>query len=261
MITSYPVSLTAADPASRGPKPVVAAAGSWRYDCGRRSRRTVMMAALISAGLHAWVFFGVGRAPKKVAPMRVAEAPTIQLTIPQVKELEDPDPAPTDDASAASELPTMVPMQADLPRIPSPSDFVQQMDFSTLIERPDLGQMKMMSIPDSFRGAGKVAQNIGAIFNLSDLDRVPEALFQPAPQYPPVMKRDGIEGTVSVEFVVDVQGRVIYAVVVDSLHSGFDEAALTGVAKWKFRPGIRGGRKVNTRMRVPISFRLPGPTP
>lgn len=45
------------------------------------------------------------------------------------------------------------------------------------------------------------------------------------------------------------------------IHSrkGFNEAAVQGVAKWKFRAGVRGGRKVNTQMRVPIVFRFDDP--
>ena len=34
----------------------------------------------------------------------------------------------------------------------------------------------------------------------------------------------------------------------------FEEAALAGVLKWKFRPGYRGGRAVNTRTQIAIHF-------
>ena len=44
------------------------------------------------------------------------------------------------------------------------------------------------------------------------------------------------------------------ALEVDAL--AVEEAAVTGVGRWKFRPGQKNGRPVNTRMRVPILFRL-----
>jgi protein TonB len=70
------------------------------------------------------------------------------------------------------------------------------------------------------------------------------------------LKRDGLTATVVVEFIVDVQGLVVNPAAIESSHHDFEVAALTGVQKWKFRPGVRAGRKVNTRMRVPIVFRV-----
>lgn len=243
------------DPAAKATP--VPPAGSWRYDGGRRSRSWLIVAACFSAALHVGLLFGITRAPKKPGAPAVAEVPAIRLTIPEVKELEEPEPASNEEPALAAEAPTPMPMQADLPQLPNPADFVQQIDFSTLIERPDLSQLKLLVIPETIRGGSrKIAQSIGAIFNLGDLDRIPDAVFQPAPTYPFSMKREGIECTVIVEFIVDVQGRAVNAVVTESPHSGFNEAAIAGVQKWKFRPGIRGGRKVNTRMRVPIAFRL-----
>jgi protein TonB len=148
-------------------------------------------------------------------------------------------------------------MQADLPQLPQPNDFIQPIDFSSLLERPDFSQTTLFSVPENIRrGSGKIAASIGTIFNLADLDRIPEAVFQPAPVYPLSMKRDGVTATVVVEFVVDVQGRAVNAMATESTHRGFEEAAVIGVQKWKFRAGLRGGRKVNTRMRVPIVFKF-----
>lgn len=231
---------------------------SWRYDRRRRPRTMLVLATGISVALHAGLLLGVGSAPKKVPVTPAAEIPTIRLTIPEAKELEETEPVADDDRAAVTELSTLVPMQADRPQIPYPSDFVQQVDFSTLIERPDFSQMKMFSIPESFRGGdtGKIAQNIGAIFNLADLDRIPEVVLQTPPIYPAAMEREGVECVVIVEFVVDTNGRAINAIVVESIYSGFNASSIAAVEKWKFRPGMRAGRKVNTRMSVPINFQL-----
>jgi protein TonB len=59
---------------------------------------------------------------------------------------------------------------------------------------------------------------------------------------------------VVVEFIVNVEGRVTNAFAYESTHPGFNDAAIKGVEKWKFRAGQKAGRKVNTRMRVPINF-------
>jgi protein TonB len=70
------------------------------------------------------------------------------------------------------------------------------------------------------------------------------------------MRREAESATVAVEFIVDVNGRVLDPVVSESTNSGFNDAALAGVSRWKFRAGVKAGRKVNTRMRVPIVFKI-----
>lgn len=230
--------------------------GAWRYYCPPRSRITLALALAISAGIHVGIFFGLtGR--KKEAP-RATDKNLIALTfaIPQLKELEEPEPAPNEDAGVKPDLGAPTPMQADLPQIPTPTDFVQQIDFSSLIERPDINLTKVWTVPEGIRRGSKPGEGMGNIFNLADLDRVPVPVMQPAPIYPPALKREGLKATVVVEFIVDTQGRVVNPVTIESNIPGFDEAAVTGVQKWRFRPGVRGGTKVNTRMRVPIIFRI-----
>ena len=56
-----------------------------------------------------------------------------------------------------------------------------------------------------------------------------------------------------------MNGRVLEPVVTESTNYGFNDAALAGVSRWKFRAGMKSGRKVNTRMRVPIVFKLLDP--
>jgi protein TonB len=148
-------------------------------------------------------------------------------------------------------------MQSDVPQLVKPSDFVQQLNFASLIEPPDFSKMNIYAVPEHIRSSGsKLAEQFGKIFNLSDLDRVPEPVLQPAPIFPVAMRRDALSARVAVEFIVDVNGRVLDPVVIESSHHGFDDAALAGVSRWKFRAGIKSGRKVNTRMRVPIVFKI-----
>jgi periplasmic protein TonB len=215
----------------------------------------LVTAALISAVVHAGLMFGFGRAKKN--PARKPE-PVIALTLhfPEVKELEDLDPVPADGAAPTQDLSVPVPMQADLPQVPRPSDFVQQIDFASLIERPDFSNAKILTIPENIRRGTKIAENLGNIFNLADLDREPVPILQPAPLMPAPLRREGIVGTVRVQFIVDTEGRVLNAYVVESTEHRFDDAAIAGVSKWKFRPGMKAGRKVNTRMAVPIVFNI-----
>lgn len=264
MLTIH-VPFNSASPAGRGgaqpdtPAPQTASAGrapgAWRYQSGARSRGLVALAGLLSIGVHCGILFGIGPPKKKAAPAQEEAPPVIMLTLPEVKELEEPEIVPTEETNA-TDLATLVPMQPDLPQLPRPSDFVQQINFTSLIEKPDFSNVALSVIPDNFRGGRKLAESIGKIFNLDDLDRVPQPVLQPAPPYPVALRREGLSGTVRVQFIVDVEGRVLDPVVIETTHQGFDGAAIAAVSKWKFRPGVRGGRKVNTRMIVPIIFSL-----
>lgn len=249
--------MAAAEPAPRAQKTAPEVPGSWRYRCDRPSRLAIALAVGLSAGLHAGIFFGFGHAGKAPAPAKAEPLLAVALVIPELKDLEEPEPEAIDDSAAPQDTSVPVPMQQDLPQIPRPTDFVQPINFASLLEPPDFSQVTLTVIPENIRrSSGKLAEGIGAIFNLADLDREPALVFQPAPIYPHHLRREDLSGTVKIEFIVDTQGRVLNAVVIDTTDRRFDEAALAGVAKWKFKPGMKGGRKVNTRMAVPIVFTL-----
>jgi protein TonB len=230
---------------------------SLHYLPAHATRRHLAAAAMLSASLHVALLFGVRRSAPPPATTTPVETIAVLLAPPLIKELEEePEPAADRADEAPPDLALPVPTQADVPGVPRPDDFVQALDFSSLLVKPDLRDARISVIPENIRRGLELRSRIGAIFNLAELDRHPEPVVQVAPTFPFNLKRDSVEGRVIVDFVVDTEGRVIGATAVDSSHSGFEEAAVTGVARWKFRPGQRNGRPVNTRMRVPILFRL-----
>ncbi|MDQ5980886.1 MAG: periplasmic protein TonB, partial [Verrucomicrobiota bacterium] len=93
-----------------------------------------------------------------------------------------------------------------------------------------------------------------SIPGVDKLDRVPRAVAQPAPVYPDLMRREGVNGTVTVAFIVDTEGRVVSAHVAHSTHRAFEDSAVRAVLRWRFEPGTQHGRKVSFRMAVPIEF-------
>lgn len=262
MITNYPTPLATWEPEpvvfrSRHPAPAAPPEGSWRYGQVRLSPVSLAAALLISAGMHLTLLFGANLLPKKVeAVKKIDETPILRLAIPELKELEEPETVSNQDVAEKPDLAVPVPMQADLPALPQPNDFVQPLNFASLLEQPDLSQANLSVIPEHFTRASRIAESIGKIFNLEDLDRHPEPVLQPSPTYPFAQRRDGLTATVFVEFIVDLQGRVLEPIVTDTTHSGFNDAAISGVSRWKFRAGTKAGRKVNVRMRVPIVFKF-----
>ncbi len=75
-------------------------------------------------------------------------------------------------------------------------------------------------------------------------------------RYPQLAKDAGIEGRVIVQFVVAKDGSVQNAQVVRGIGAGADEEALRVVRAAKFRPGVQRGVAVNTKMTLPITFKL-----
>ncbi|GAA0879979.1 hypothetical protein GCM10009119_29490 [Algoriphagus jejuensis] len=76
-------------------------------------------------------------------------------------------------------------------------------------------------------------------------------------QYPYQARRMGIEGTVIVVFEIQKDGSVRNVEVLRGIGGGADEEALRVVINSpKWEPGRQRGQAVNTRMRLPIRFKL-----
>lgn len=100
-------------------------------------------------------------------------------------------------------------------------------------------------------------QNQQTLEAADKLDRKPEMLKTPAPEYPFAMRSNRLEGDVVVEFTVDATGRVRNAFAVKSSNSSFERSAIQAVEKWRFKPGIKDGRPVSTaRVQQLITFRI-----
>jgi periplasmic protein TonB len=77
-----------------------------------------------------------------------------------------------------------------------------------------------------------------------------------APTYPYDLKRDGITGVVTVVFSVDENGNVVEPAIQKSTNSGFDQAALNAISKWKFRPARQDGVPVRSKVAIPLQFTI-----
>ena len=77
------------------------------------------------------------------------------------------------------------------------------------------------------------------------------------PAYPPRALRSGIEGIVTVEFTIAVDGSVKDPNIIKSDPPKiFDRSVLKAIEKWKFNPDIVDGKAVEKRARQDIHFRL-----
>ena len=96
-----------------------------------------------------------------------------------------------------------------------------------------------------------------AFLNSYDISRFLEKWVYQYIKYPDSAIRNGIQGKVMVEFIVDKDGKVTDARVVKGVDPELDAEAIRVVsASPKWKPGWVKGNKVRTSLTIPVEFRL-----
>jgi TonB family protein len=92
----------------------------------------------------------------------------------------------------------------------------------------------------------------------ADLDRIspPKPLSRVEPDYPLAMRRFGLQGTVSLNFIIEADGSVANPTIVQSDNPAFDEPAIEALLQWKFKPAMKDGKPVKVRMQQRIRFEI-----
>jgi TonB family protein len=84
----------------------------------------------------------------------------------------------------------------------------------------------------------------------------PVMLLEVKPSYTPDAIRDRIAGSVEVEGIVGVDGKLTGARVVRGLDAGLDRKAVEAAAQWTFKPATLEGRAVPYRVQLHFIFTL-----
>lgn len=196
--------------------------------------------------------------PREAETVEVIEPVDVVVTdwaMPPEEIIEDIELVDTPAGDAALEPGDYLPTTPDVPSVELSGEMTQTWTPTPVVPRTDLRLLTTIPLRP---GTGLVGAGGDGprFFDPDQLDQRPQATFQPAPTFPFEMRREAAEATVLVEFVVDAKGKVGWARVLESSHRGFEAAAIAGVSRWRFKPGMKGGRAVSTRMRVPIVFSL-----
>jgi protein TonB len=88
------------------------------------------------------------------------------------------------------------------------------------------------------------------------VDSEPRVMSEVKIPYPDEARRAGIEGTVTLSITVDNEGRVVAAKIVKGQGYGLDEAALTAIRRFRFKPAVKNGEAVSTEMKYSYTFLL-----
>ena len=109
-------------------------------------------------------------------------------------------------------------------------------------------------------GGGPIAGQLGGkgVGGMFDGDLLP--LQRIPPQYPRDAARSGITGWVQLEVLVNADGSVRSAKVLDAKPRGiFEASAVQAVMRWKFKPKIQDGKPIEQRGAQKIEFNLNAP--
>ncbi len=123
----------------------------------------------------------------------------------------------------------------------------------------DLNFLPDMQMPDTLPVAPlpEIAAAKAGIFSTWDLDYPVSIEVRVPPVYPLRARERGIEGWVKVRLLVDTEGRVERAEIVEAEPRGyFERSVLESVRKWKLTPPVAGGQAVKAWMVTRIKFRL-----
>ena len=84
----------------------------------------------------------------------------------------------------------------------------------------------------------------------------PEVVMTSVPEFPDLAKRINLEGSVTVNVLVDKEGRVKKVLAMKSSDDMFTQPALDAAKKWVFTPAIMNGKPVLVWVAIPFRFRF-----
>ncbi|MCH9647478.1 MAG: energy transducer TonB [Deltaproteobacteria bacterium] len=85
----------------------------------------------------------------------------------------------------------------------------------------------------------------------------PRAIFKDPPQYTEEARKEGVEGLVILQAVIDKAGEVREVKILKSLSNSLDEAAVDAIRQWRFEPATLDGVAVDVYYNLTINFTLP----
>ena len=136
---------------------------------------------------------------------------------------------------------------SSLDRLPNPSGYITLASRDGRMEIRDAQIVRHRVMSEGF-GAGAIP--------VTEPELRPRPLRRVEPIYPARMLELGVEGRVTVEFIVERDGTVGDVRIVQGAHPDLEEATIGAVRQWTFVPGTKDGAPVAVVVRVTVTFKL-----
>ena len=197
---------------------------------------------------------------KKSAQFGIAVSVLLFLAIPLTQLFMDYSKAPESIDGLEIAPPPPPPPPEEPPPPPVPEEEEPPPEMETPPPPITLEQLDMALEPGtgSSLAVDVNAKELGGldIFDISDLENKPMPRRQGSPRYPPAARRQGLQGRVTAEFIIDERGDVMQVTITRSTDPVFEKPTIDAIRSWKFTPGEKDGRKVKTRTRVTIPYTI-----
>ena len=171
----------------------------------------------------------------QAAPVSPLKPLALKKPLPEPKPVPEPKPPAAAPKAMADPAPQPAPEPVQQPPAAAP----------VVASVPQTDHMELPFVDDQLE--------IEAEIVVSD----PFPIFHPKPNYPRLAQRRHYQGTVILQALVDVHGRVVRVDLVQS--SGYailDRSAKDSVLKWRFEPATRDGVAIEKTVEFPVVFRI-----
>jgi len=190
-------------------------------------------------------------------PATPAESQALAKTALPIKKAPiTPTPTPKKPAPALIKKPAMIiPTQAT-------SSSPVATESVPVVKAEPLSVPVSQEAPATSQGAESIAKSTESTNHEHDADKKSVIsgimpLVKVNPIYPTRAVSHGIEGWVRIEFTIQADGSVADAVVVQAMPEAiFDDAALTAITQWQFKPKMINGVAVQQRAGQQLQFKL-----
>lgn len=219
--------------------------------------RRFAIPALCSLSLHSVLFLGVAK-PPMIIPLAVAR-PSRPPVITPIEDVYIPPADPeksTENVPSARRGDMIPPGEFDIPRPANPGDFLIEVAPPTEASKSITTHIGIIGVPWGTIDGETLNATRPSVISVNSLDRTPMVRAQETPRYPDSAKKEGLTGTVDVEFIVGPAGDVRNVQILSATNPVFEEPTRRAISKWRFEPGRKDGQVVSFRMRQPITFSL-----
>jgi len=198
--------------------------------------------------------------PKAKAPAKVFRAPPPRAPVQPPRPVAARQPnVPTTPALVAPTKVALTLPAVNLNAAPTISDVVAPAAAEPVRASgiPTGGSVRSSDGDVTSRG-GLNSGGSGRAYDENQVERAVQVTRQPAPRYPDALKSVGVEGQVSIRFIVSAEGRVEPGSidVISTPHKLFADAVRASLLNSRYRPAEAGGRSVRQLVEQSFSFKL-----
>jgi TonB family protein len=210
-------------------------------DGDRRRLRAAVAAALV---FHALLLLVPTLRSEAVA---VVEPPAKQLLVIQPVRFKPPEPEPEDPPEKEA---VKVQIPDPTPLDPEP---LRPIEDIALAEADHRWGDYVIEVPQA--PPEPDPEPVGPIPVGGDVAR-PQGIYTPRPEYTEIARKTRTQGRVTLQVILDKEGRVGDLKVLAALPMGLTERAVEAVRTWRYEPATLDGRPVEVYMTITITFTL-----